>query len=72
MNMFFQTRAETVGMTKKGAITMMRMTPWPNIGRSSKSAKPTPPMVVMQRMPPTMTSVVCTLGQKELDETNRA
>jgi hypothetical protein len=32
MNMFFQTSAETVGMTKNGAITRMRTTPWPHIG----------------------------------------
>jgi hypothetical protein len=32
INMFFQTSAETVGMTKKGAITRMRTTPWPQNG----------------------------------------
>lgn len=32
MNMFFHTSAETVGMTKKGAMTRMRTTPWPHIG----------------------------------------
>jgi hypothetical protein len=32
MNMFFQTSAETVGMTKNGAITRMRTMPCPHIG----------------------------------------
>ena len=32
MNMFFQTSAETVGITKKGAMTRMRTTPCPHIG----------------------------------------
>jgi hypothetical protein len=32
MNMFFQTSADTVGMTKKGAITITRTTPCPQNG----------------------------------------
>ncbi len=32
MNMFFHTSADTVGMTKKGAITMTRTMPWPRNG----------------------------------------
>ena len=32
MNMFFHTSAETVGMTKNGAITRMRTIPCPQIG----------------------------------------
>jgi hypothetical protein len=32
MNMFFQTSADTVGITKKGAITRIRTMPWPHIG----------------------------------------
>jgi hypothetical protein len=32
MNMFFQTSAETVGITKNGAITRIRTTPCPHIG----------------------------------------
>ena len=31
MNMFFQTSAETVGITKNGAITRMRTMPRPHI-----------------------------------------
>ena len=33
MNMFFQTSAETVGITKNGAITRIRTTPCPHIGQ---------------------------------------
>ncbi len=32
MKMFFQTSAETVGMTKNGAMTRIRTTPCPHIG----------------------------------------
>ena len=32
INMFFQTRADTVGMTKNGAMTRIRTIPWPHIG----------------------------------------
>ena len=32
ISMFFHTSAETVGMTKKGAMIRMRTIPWPNIG----------------------------------------
>ena len=32
MNMFFQTSAETVGITKNGAITRIRTMPCPHIG----------------------------------------
>ena len=32
MNMFFQTRPDTVGITKKGAMTRILTTPWPQIG----------------------------------------
>ena len=58
MNMFFHTSAETVGITKKGAITMMRMMPFPNIGRSRSKANRMPPITVITRTPPTSTSVL--------------
>ena len=64
MNMFFQTRAETVGITKNGAITRMRTIPWPHIGWSSRSANPTPPTMVMTRTPPTSRSVLPSASKK--------
>ncbi len=69
--MFFQTSAETVGMTKKGAITRIRTTPWPHIGWSRSNARSTPSTMVINRAPPTIISVVWTLGQKALEVTNR-
>ena len=58
MNMFFQTSAETVGITKKGAMTRIRTMPCPHIGWSSRSASSTPRITVTTRTPPTMMSVV--------------
>ena len=46
-----------MGITKNGAMTMIRMMPCPNIGRSSKSAKQMPPSVVIVSTPPTRISV---------------
>ena len=57
MNMFFQTSAETVGMTKKGAITRMRTIPCPQIGWSSSSASSDAKTTVIASTPPTMTRV---------------
>ena len=71
MNMFFQISAETVGITKKGAMTMMRITPVANIGRSSKSAKQMPPMIVMHSMPPTIISVFLIAAVKLGSVTNQ-
>ena len=71
MNMFFQTSAETVGITKKGAMIRIRTTPWPHIGWSRRSASRTPRTTVITRTPPTMISVAWTLGQKELEPTKR-
>ena len=58
MNMFFQTSAETVGITKKGEITMIRTIPVPHIGWSSRTARAMPPTTVIRRMPPTSSSVL--------------
>ena len=71
MNMFFQTRPDTVGITKKGAMARILTTPWPQIGWSRSRASAIPRRTVMTRTPPTMISVVATAGQNELDETNR-
>ena len=57
MNMFFQTSADTVGITKKGAMTRMRTIPWPHIGWSSRIDRRTPRTTVISRTPPTMISV---------------
>ena len=57
MNMFFQTSAETVGITKNGAMTRMRTIPCPQIGWLSKIASSTPKTTVMNKTPPTMISV---------------
>ena len=57
MNMFFHTSAETVGMTKKGAITRMRTMPCPNIGWSISSASAMPPTTVISSTPPTSSKV---------------
>ncbi len=58
MNMFFQTSAETVGMTKNGAITRMRTIPWPQIGWSRRSASSVPPITVITSTPPTRRRVL--------------
>ena len=71
MNMFFQTSAETVGMTKNGAMTRMRTTPWPHIGWFSRIASRMPNTTVMSSTPPTMTSVVTTEGQNALEVRKR-
>ena len=47
MIMFFQMRAATGGITKKGEITRMRTKPWPHMGWSSRSASRMPPITVM-------------------------
>ena len=49
MNMFFQTSAETVGMTKKGEITRMRTIPCPQIGWLSRIASSTPSSTVIMQ-----------------------
>ena len=45
--MFFQTSALTVGMMKKGAITMRRTMLRPKIGWSRRSANSVPPTMLM-------------------------
>ena len=55
---FFQISADTVGMMKKGAITIRRTMPCPKIGWSSRSASRMPPTTVMTRTEPTSTSVL--------------
>ena len=55
--MFFHTRADTVGITKKGAMIKIRTTPWPHIGWSSSIASNTPRTTVISRTPPTIISV---------------
>ena len=69
--MFFQTSAETVGMTKKGAMTRMRTTPCPHIGWSRRIARRMPKTIEISSAPPTIISVVTMDGQKALDETKR-
>ena len=64
MNMFFQTSAETVGITKKGAMTRIRTTPCPQIGWSSRSASSTPRITVIRSTPPTMMSVVARSAER--------
>ena len=71
MNMFFQTRADTVGMTKNGAMTRMRTIPCPHIGWSSRRASAIPRITVTRSTPITIVSVACTAGQKALDVTKR-
>jgi hypothetical protein len=58
ISMFFQISAETVGMTKKGAITSKRTMPCPKNGWSSKSARKMPPMTVINSTPKTSRSVL--------------
>ena len=58
ISMFFHTSALTVGMTKNGAMTMMRTKPRPKIGWSSSSASNTPPTMVMTSTAPTSCSVL--------------
>ena len=55
---FFHTSAETVGMMKKGAITIRRTMPWPKIGLSRSSASSVPSTTVMMSTDPTSTSVL--------------
>ena len=71
MNMFFQTSADTVGITKNGAMTMMRMIPVPNIGLSSRIAAKSPPIVVMANTPPTNTRVFLIAAVKLGSVTNQ-
>ena len=58
ISMFFHTSAETVGMTKNGAITSRRTMPWPQIGWSSSSASSTPPITVISSTPTTRIRVL--------------
>ena len=72
MNMFFQTSAETVGMTKNGAITRIRTMPCPQMGWSSSSASAMPPTMVISSTPPTSSRVLVNareegrVGEEEL------
>ena len=58
MNMFFQISADTVGMTKNGAITSTRTMPCPQNGWSSSSASSMPPTTVIISTPSTRISVL--------------
>jgi len=69
--MFFQTNAETVGITKNGAITRMRTIPCPHIGWLRSTASRTPKTTVISRTPPTIARVVTTDGQNALEVTKR-
>ena len=71
MNMFFHTSAETVGITKKGAMTRMRTKPCPHIGWFNRMASKMPKPTVIASTPPTIISVVITEGQKALEVTKR-
>ena len=61
---FFQTSALTVGMTKNGAITMSRITFWPNTGWSISSATRIPPQTLMRSTEPTRISVLMSAVMK--------
>ena len=65
MNMFFQTSAETVGITKNGAMTRMRTMPRPKNGWSSSRARRVPPPMVMISTPITSSSVLVIAGQND-------
>ena len=58
INIFFQTRADTVGITKNGAITIIRIKPLLYIGLSSNIAAVKPPTEVTNNTPPTRKSVL--------------
>jgi hypothetical protein len=51
---FFQTSAETVGMTKKGEIISTRAKPWPRKGWLKTAARIVPRTMVMAMTPTTM------------------
>jgi hypothetical protein len=53
-----------VGITKKGAINIIRIMPFPYIGLSSKIAAPSPPIVVIRRTPPTKIKVLISAALK--------
>jgi hypothetical protein len=56
--MFFQTRAATVGRTKKGEITNRRTMPCPKNGWSSSNANRMPPTMVISSTPRMMLRVL--------------
>ncbi len=56
---FFQTRALTVGMTKKGAMTIRRTMLRPTITWSSRRAISVPSAIVIASTDPTSTRVLC-------------
>ena len=58
INMFFQTSALTVGMTKNGAITIRRTMLRPKIGWSSSRASSVPPTTLMTSTATTSFSVL--------------
>jgi hypothetical protein len=58
INKFFQTRALTVGMTKKGAITMSRTSERPMNNWSRSSARSSPITTVIARTEPTSRKVL--------------
>ena len=64
MNMFFHSSALTVGMMKKGEISITRTTPRPGKLRSTNTARLSPTETVMISMDPTSSSVFRTAGRK--------
>ena len=58
MNIFFHTSADTVGITKNGAITRTRTMPRPQNGRFNNNASAMPPITVITSTPTTRISVL--------------
>ena len=64
MNMFFQSRAFTVGMMKNGEISMTRTIPRPGNRWSTRRASASPRVTVTARTDPTRSSVFRAAGRK--------
>ena len=64
MNMFFHSRAFTVGMMKNGEISMTRTMPRPGNRWSTSMASARPRVTVITRTDPTRSRVLTTAGPK--------